>query len=328
MAICRLFVASSSDVKEERELFVRVIDELNRTIGRDLDVYVELIRWETDVAPGMGRPQAIINRLVDTCDIFVGIMWRRFGIPTGEFDGGTEEEYVRAFNRRSDFGRPEILFYFGEKPIIPPATVLEAEQLLKVARMRERLEGSSLVGTFNGAADFEHKVRIHLHTTLRELYRRPSELEIAPGLRVLIEGRLAFCRSHGVPFRTPSVLLALLDIRNGVPMQCLDAVEPGLGESVRARLESFVKSQQVGEGAGFEEVDLGSLEVIRAACRLASDENAKEVGPAHLLAAVLSGQSATVHGLEKRLGEKKFAELKRFASMGGPPAFSTGNIDF
>lgn len=328
MAICRLFVASSSDVKEERELLVRVIEELNRTIGRDLGVHVELVRWETDAAPGMGRPQALINRLVDECDIFVGIMWCRFGIPTGEFNGGTEEEYVRAFDRWSKQGQPEILFYFGEKPVVPPATVTEAEQLLKVARMRERLEKRGLVGKFNGEADFERQVRNHLHTKLRELYRRSSEPKIEKGLRVLLEGQLAFCRSHGVPFRTPSVLLALLGISTGVAMRCLEAVELGLGKSVRVRLESFVKSGQVGEGAGFEEVDLDNLEVIRAAGRLASDERAKDIGPAHVFAAVLSSRSSTVLGLEKRLGENKFAELKRLAVMGGLPTISTGKIDF
>ncbi|MEM7311174.1 MAG: DUF4062 domain-containing protein, partial [Planctomycetota bacterium] len=327
MRVCRLFVASSSDVSEERELLVRAIEELNRTVGRDLDVHVELVRWETDVAPDTGRPQELINHLVDECDVFVGILWRRFGMPTGEFDGGTEEEYERAYQRWSAEGRPRILFYFGEEPAPPPKTVAEAEQLVQVARMRERLERAHLLGNFEDAADFERNVRDHLNMALRELYR-PGQPKLSPGLRVLLEGHLAACRESGVPFLTPSILLALFDIKSGIAMRCLESVETGLATSVRDTLASAVKQGRVGEGRPFEEVDLDAHEAVRAAGRLAAEDGAGEINAAYLFLAALRSESSTVRGLERKLGEDGFDQLKRCVSRGGPRTKSTGDIDF
>jgi hypothetical protein len=60
----RVFGASPSDVSEERDRLSRVVDELNRSIGQDRNISVELVRWETHVSPDMGRPQAIINRQI------------------------------------------------------------------------------------------------------------------------------------------------------------------------------------------------------------------------------------------------------------------------
>jgi len=73
----RIFVASPSDVDEERKALATVVEELNRTIGREKDVMLDLIQWETDVVPDMGPPQEVINRQIEKIgpyDIFIGIM--------------------------------------------------------------------------------------------------------------------------------------------------------------------------------------------------------------------------------------------------------------
>lgn len=93
--VLKVFIASPGDLSDERKRARIVVDEINRTVGRTFDVQVDLIGWE-DTLPGAGRPQALINQDVDACDLFVGMLWQRWGQATGEFSSGFEEEFERA----------------------------------------------------------------------------------------------------------------------------------------------------------------------------------------------------------------------------------------
>jgi hypothetical protein len=44
----------------------------------------------------MGRPEQLILDQIGQYDLFVGIMWRRFGTPTGVAGSGTEQEFDHA----------------------------------------------------------------------------------------------------------------------------------------------------------------------------------------------------------------------------------------
>ena len=58
----RVFVASPSDVRDERERLERVTQAMNRPGGtaQRLGLRLELSRWETDVAPDAGLSQAVV----------------------------------------------------------------------------------------------------------------------------------------------------------------------------------------------------------------------------------------------------------------------------
>ena len=127
----RVFVASPSDVREERDRLSRVIEELNRTVGPERAVIFELVRWETHVTPGMGRAQEMINQQIGPYDIFIGIMWKWFGTPTGTASSGTEEEFTLAFASWKIARKPRIMFYFNQAKYLLN-TPEEAEQVKRV----------------------------------------------------------------------------------------------------------------------------------------------------------------------------------------------------
>jgi hypothetical protein len=54
----------------------------------------------------------LINPEVDSCDLFVGVLWQRWGQPTGIHDSGFAEEFDRARKRRLESGAPEIWIFF------------------------------------------------------------------------------------------------------------------------------------------------------------------------------------------------------------------------
>src|SRR5262249_17456444 len=163
--IVRVFVASPSDVQRERDSLLGVVNELNRTCDSLLGqavVRLELVRWETDTFPDVGRTQELITAQIGDYDIFIGILWTRLGTPTGRAASGTIEEYETAYARRQESGRPHICFYFNKAASSPPRSVTDAEQLLGIAKFRERLTSMAYLREYDGAATFADTVRPHL----------------------------------------------------------------------------------------------------------------------------------------------------------------------
>jgi hypothetical protein len=140
----RIFAASPGDVGAERESLSRVVAELNQTIAPHRNLSLELVRWETHCHPGMGRAQGLVNAQVGAYDVFVGIMWRRFGSPTGRAESGTEEEFRLAYDTWTGTDRPWIMFYFCEAPFYPK-TKAETDQMAKVLAFKDELQQKGLV---------------------------------------------------------------------------------------------------------------------------------------------------------------------------------------
>lgn len=128
------FIASPSDVPEERLATREVIEELNKSL-RTLNWQIDIIGWE-DTAPGVGRPQELINKDVDTCNLFIGILWKRWGQPTGEYSSGFEEEFERAIERRKETGSPEVWLAF--KHIDAESLKDPGEQLQHVLEFKQK----------------------------------------------------------------------------------------------------------------------------------------------------------------------------------------------
>jgi hypothetical protein len=157
----RLFLASPGDVSSEREALARVIQEVNQTHGTPLGYGIELLRWESHTTPSGGRPQGVINMQIPAYDIFVGIMWRRFGTPTGVAGSGTEEEYRVAYQKWQVNNGMPLMFYFCQKPFMPRG-LDELEQMRQVLLFRQELEQKALVWEYNSPEAFEGDIRKHL----------------------------------------------------------------------------------------------------------------------------------------------------------------------
>jgi hypothetical protein len=165
----RIFVASPQDVAYERNRLKNVIDELNTFVADDKDFILELVRWETHCVPDMGETQGVINKQIGDYDIFVGIMWKRFGTPTKKANSGTEEEFLKAYESWKTDEKPlRILFYFCQKPYVLN-TIQEVDQLKKVIEFKSKLQQKGLIFTYPGPKGFADKVRPHLTKTILDL---------------------------------------------------------------------------------------------------------------------------------------------------------------
>lgn len=162
--VLTVFLASPADVEAERGKIEDVIRELNIAWSRELGVRLDLVRWETHAYPGFGTDaQDVINEQIpEDYDFFIGIMWCRYGTPTGRAGSGTAEEFERAKARyEADKKSVQLMFYFKDEAI--PPSQLDPAQLAKVNTFRDSLgEEGGLYWKFTDIGHFEKLIRLHL----------------------------------------------------------------------------------------------------------------------------------------------------------------------
>ena len=167
ITIFECLIASPSDVEDERNELVDLINHWNAHIGRGLNVRVEAAAWEIRSVPEMGdRPQEIINRqIVDDCDLGIGIFHAKLGTPTGEAASGSVEEIQQLI----DTDRP-VMVYFSNKPI--PQDMLNDDQFERLQSFKRDLQDRGLLADFETVADLREQVTLHLTSTIVRMMRR------------------------------------------------------------------------------------------------------------------------------------------------------------
>lgn len=191
MPSLKIFIASPSDVAEERDIVSHiVIPELRRIFGdeqifgKKKNIDIEAIRWETHTWPDIGEDvQDVVNKQIGDFDILVGIMWKRFGTPTNRAKSGTGEEFERAYQYNKVFNRPKIMFYFRTAKFYTTDKD-EWDQFRKVLSFREKLvDLGVLFNEYESPIEFERNVREHLIRQIFRLY----DLEPKPDTAVQLE---------------------------------------------------------------------------------------------------------------------------------------------
>jgi hypothetical protein len=162
--VYRVLIASPSDVPQERDIAVRVIQEWNDLNSAERQIVILPLKWETHSAPEFGkRPQDVINRqVVDLCDLVVGVFWTRIGSPTGKADSGTLEEIERVAKEGK-----KVMLYFSRVKQDPDG--LDLDQLAKLREFKQRISPKALVETYSDQIEFHDKLAKQLEIQLREL---------------------------------------------------------------------------------------------------------------------------------------------------------------
>jgi hypothetical protein len=178
MKTINVFIASPSDITEERDAVDLVVRDLNSTIGDLLNINLVAIKWETHAWPDVGNDaQDVINKEINDYDVFVGIMWKRFGTPTKRGNSGTGEEFKRAYDYFRKFGRPKIMFYFKNKPFYSTG-IEEIKQFQAVIEFRKVLEEFGvLFWQYTENIEFERNLRIHLSNQIKSITKNYEKVK-------------------------------------------------------------------------------------------------------------------------------------------------------
>ncbi|MCY4227677.1 MAG: DUF4062 domain-containing protein [Gammaproteobacteria bacterium] len=162
--IIRIFLASPSGLEKEREAIREAIDHINRRNSHRWLLRFEALGWE-DAVGGNQRAQEIINRNLERCDYFFGLLADYWGSPPypeedikSEYTSGFEEEYELAQNLHGGERMLDIMLFFRK---IPEDKMRDpGESLRKVLdfqnQVRERRQ--PLYKEFDGLDDFKVKI--------------------------------------------------------------------------------------------------------------------------------------------------------------------------
>ncbi len=158
----RVLVASPGGVESEREAVRASVEELNPALLPH-GWQIIALGWEQR-GPAAGRAQADINADARTCDIFLGVLWNRWGTPTGEHESGFAEEWAIALDRHRSSGRPDLWLYFKRLPHDAMEQARDHEQIGRVLEFRRQVEDDELAfhKTFEETEEFASLVRRRL----------------------------------------------------------------------------------------------------------------------------------------------------------------------
>lgn len=180
----RIFISSPGDVYQERITAKKVIDELNKTFYRHINI--EAILWEDMPLLASATFQEGIDAIIKqyNIDVAVFILWSRLGTTLGKSylkkDGspylsGTEYEFDLMMEAFKKNGRPRVLAYVKNDPLKNRLVNESDENLQEIITQHHALKsfikenfydeesgGNYAYTSFGGNVSFESRLKSHL----------------------------------------------------------------------------------------------------------------------------------------------------------------------
>lgn len=158
----KIFIASPGGLEDERNIARTIAEEVNASHSEHWRCQIKLVGWEFTL-PGYNRAQALINKDLDTCTYFLGLLWDKWGSKPNDGDkrytSGFEEEYERA-KLHCEHGIVNDIYLLFKN--VPPARTADAgPSLAKVLEFKKKCidERKPLFDSFDDTEQFKSKVR-------------------------------------------------------------------------------------------------------------------------------------------------------------------------
>lgn len=178
LRLFRIVLASPADVERDWRVAQDVVEELNRSVARQLNLQLDLSTWKTDVYPAFhpqGPQSHIDERLkLEDCDVLLAIFWTRFGTPVANAQSGTEHEILRAIELWRSSGRPQVMVYFKRKPYEPRSSE-DHVQWLKVREFRDNFPPQGLWRDYRTGPEFGKRLRLDLTAIIQKTTEKPAK---------------------------------------------------------------------------------------------------------------------------------------------------------
>lgn len=171
----KIFLASPSDTSKERLLTQEVVNEINKSSGKD-EYTIELFLWEENTYSAIGQDgQDVINNQNFDYDIFIGIMSHKFGYPTNRALSATAEEYEIALKKHKENKIKNIMFYFNSSEL---PYEIDLDQFNKVKEFKKTIQKDGvLTKTFDKKNQFDRVLRTELILSIKAILKKEKELE-------------------------------------------------------------------------------------------------------------------------------------------------------
>lgn len=156
--IIRVFIGAPSDVNPEREIIKKIINNMNKYYRGTGFSKFDLIEVKKDVRSDIGsglEAQEVIDENIGDYDLFIGILWKRFGTPTKTHESGTQQEFENALKNGK-----EVMFYFSKLPVAPDE--IDPKQLEKILNFKNDISDEGLYFEYSSLDEFEELIENNL----------------------------------------------------------------------------------------------------------------------------------------------------------------------
>ena len=132
LSTIKIFLASSSELKDDREQFEIFINRKNKNYIKE-GVFLELVLWE-DFLDAMSptRLQDEYNKAITDCDVFVSLFYTK----AGKY---TQEEFLKALESFQANNKPLIYTYFKDANI--KTSEIKEDNILSLLNFKKKLQG-------------------------------------------------------------------------------------------------------------------------------------------------------------------------------------------
>jgi hypothetical protein len=168
-----ILVSSPSDLSDERKFIQEHVEQhINRLVGKFTTIRFSVSLWETDSQTSISTsPQKVIDNTMPEYDIYLGILWLKFGTPTDGAPSGTVYEYERALQRIAEEKTHDIMFLFKEDN--PSLGTFDAHEYTKVQDFKNRLTNDGvLYKTYEDRFTLSNLLNIQLASKCKELEKK------------------------------------------------------------------------------------------------------------------------------------------------------------
>ncbi|KPA17568.1 Serine/threonine-protein kinase pkn1 [Candidatus Magnetomorum sp. HK-1] len=157
----KFFLASSGELKEEREKIALFISQENKTFVKQ-DVFMELVEWEELLHSFRGeRIQDYFNEEMLKCDILIALFYKK----VGQF---TKEEFDIAYKNLKDGRNPKHMFVFFKEANIPMSEI--TEDVMAVVKLKNDIKrAEQIYDTFDSTQDLILKLKRQLEKIIQDL---------------------------------------------------------------------------------------------------------------------------------------------------------------
>ncbi len=150
----KILISCPADVENIKDLIEKCCSNFNPTFSKNENIVFEVVHWKKNVSPIItgGRAQDIINLEFEDqeYDIFIGILWKKFGEKQTNGKTPTEEEYEIALNNYKEKQRPKkVKVYFKQDPFEMPKTEEDLLQMTEILRFKKQIQKEGLYAEFN-----------------------------------------------------------------------------------------------------------------------------------------------------------------------------------
>jgi hypothetical protein len=161
--VFNVMIASPGDVASERTIIRDVIYEWNAIHSKTRNIVLLPIGWESHSSPEMGNhPQEIINnKILDKCDLLVGVFWTRIGTRTKDYASGSVEEIEKIIEAKKP-----VMLYFSSQPAV--LRNVDQEQYKELENFRESCSKRGLYHEYDSHTNFRNDFFHHLQLKLNE----------------------------------------------------------------------------------------------------------------------------------------------------------------